>query len=118
VQKVVVEHQAATGAWQEIASRYTIEFRSKAARPVSKLRREFTAPAAGPNCKLRLRIAGVGQVAVSHIALTDGANVLHPKPLIAKKVLGVPAPTHGFPIPSDDDERSVLLLDFSSNYRA
>jgi hypothetical protein len=115
VQKVIIEQQEPDGGWKEVLGRYTIEFRGQAARPTSKLKRELTAPVDGPNHKLRLRVAGVGQVAASHLALTNGVNVLHLPPSPTKKILvGRPAPARGFPSQSVHDRRSVLLLDFAS----
>ncbi len=116
VQKVVVEQQQPDGTWHEIASRYTIEFRAYAARPSSKLKRELTAPVATSKQNLRLRMTGTGQVALSHIALTNGVELLLPRMRMhtKKNLLGRPAPKHGMPQLTAQDRRHPLLLDFTS----
>ena len=97
VQKVAVEEQQPDGTWRELASRYTIEFRAKAARPTAKIRREFSVPVDSSERPLRIVAAGVGQVAVSHLALTNGVITRRAIDWSQRKIVGVPAPTHGFP---------------------
>jgi hypothetical protein len=115
VQKVIVEQQQPDGTWHEIASRYTIEFRAKAARPVTKLKRELTAPVATSKQNLRLRVTGAGQVALSHIALTNGIERRLPRMRggFPKILLGDPAPKQGMPKLTVQDRRHVFLLDFT-----
>jgi hypothetical protein len=112
VQKIVVEQQAADGTWHELASRFTIEFRAQAARPRSKLRREFTVPVNDPAAPLRVAVRGVGQVAISHAALTDGVKVLRSRGYRVKHRLGRPAPSRGLPVIDWTRNQSALPLVF------
>jgi hypothetical protein len=48
LQRVVVEQQRADGVWEELYGRYTIEFRAFAARPRTRIKREFSVPV-GPD---------------------------------------------------------------------
>ena len=97
VQKVVVEQQNEDDSWRELASRFTIEFRAYAARPHTKIKREFTVPVASPDDKLRIAVHGTGQVAISHVLLTNGVKT-QPVPISnRKKVLGRRAPKRGLP---------------------
>lgn len=100
VAKVVVEQQGEAGDWQEIASRHTIEFRASAARPVTRIRREFTAPVASRTAPLRILVQGVGQLAISQVALTDGVARLTDARFARGRVLGTKAPKRGLPEPS------------------
>jgi hypothetical protein len=70
----VVAQQTADGLWQKLASQFTIEFRAFAARPHTKIKREFTVPVDSPTSRLRIAVRGVGQVAISHIALANGVE--------------------------------------------
>jgi hypothetical protein len=97
VQKVVVEQQAADGMWRELASRFTIEFRAFAARPRTKIKREFTVPVDSPGAKLRIAVRGVGQVAISHVVPTNGVENRRSRDFRLKKTLGRRAPAQGFP---------------------
>lgn len=97
VQKVVAEQQRPDGVWRELASRYTIEFRALAARPRSKLKREFTVPVDSPDAPLRISVHGVGQVALSHATLTDGLTTKRSVNYHQKIISGRPAPSEGFP---------------------
>jgi len=97
VQKLVVEQQEPDGSWRELASRFTLEFRAVAARPATRLKREFTVPVTGPTAKLRLGLRGVGQLAVSHVAVTDGVTVLRARDWARHRRLGRPAPRSGWP---------------------
>jgi hypothetical protein len=113
LQKVVVEQRQADGSWRTLHGLYTIEFRAFAARPYASIRHEISVPVtvaglaeAGPGSAtpatrpLRLAVRGVGQVAVSHVELTDGVVRLHPSGWLPsrKKILGRPAPRRGFPL--------------------
>ncbi len=97
VQKVIVEQQDEAGAWRELAGRFTIEFRAQAARPHTKLKREFTVPVDSPEAVLRLAVRGVGLVAISHVELTNGVKSLRSGEFRRKNILGQPAPKQGFP---------------------
>lgn len=97
VQKVVVEQQDGSGAWRELAGRHTIEFRAHAARPRTKLKREFTVPIESPEARLRIAVRGVGQVAISHATLTNGVESKRAKAYQQRKILGRRAPDRGFP---------------------
>jgi hypothetical protein len=96
-QRVAVEQQDGVGHWHELAGRHTIEFRAAAARPSSKIKREFTVPIDDPGLPLRLVAQGVGQVQVSHLALTNGVTTRRADDFRTKKTLGRPAPHRGFP---------------------
>ena len=96
-QKVAVEQQNFDGTLRELASRYTIEFRAKAAQPTAKIRREFTVPVESPESKLRITVRGVGQVAISQVALTDGVTIRHAIDWTRKKTIGNPISSQGLP---------------------
>ena len=97
-QKVVVEQQRPDGAWREIYGRVTIEFRARAARPhPTKLRLEFACPVDDPDAPLRIATRCVGQVAVSHIELTDGVATRQHRSQRTRHTLGEPAPKSGWP---------------------
>lgn len=98
VQKVVVEEKNASGEWREIIARYTIEFRSHAARPHTKIKREFVAPISIADATLRIAVRGVGPVALSHIHLTNGTTNFRSAHYREKKILGHEAPRQGFPV--------------------
>ena len=101
LQKVLVEQQAADGTWTTLAARFTIEFRAKAARPHATIKREFSVSVNEEVTTHPLRIAlrGVGEVAVSHVMLTDGVTTRRPAnwPQRERRALGTPAPASGFP---------------------
>ncbi len=111
VQKVMVEQQQPDGTWHEITSRYTIEFRAFAARPRTKLKRAFTVPVDSSAAKLRLAIHGVGQVMISHVALTDGVTTRQMRNFRARKTLGRRAPTRGLPS-LHGESGSIIVLRF------
>ncbi len=97
-QKVVVEQLQPDGAWREIYGRVTIEFRARAARPHPRdLRLEFACPVDDPDAPLRIATRCVGQVAISHIELTDGVSTRVHAPPRTRHVLGEPAPKSGWP---------------------
>jgi hypothetical protein len=115
VQKVIVEQQQPDGSWLELVSRHTIEFRAQAARPIAKLKRELTVPVTTPKQLLRVRVGGTGQVALSHIALANGIDLLRPRKrsTTSKTILGTPAPKRGIPWLTQPDPKQVLLLQFA-----
>ncbi len=96
-QKIVVEQRQPDGSWRELAARFTIEFRAAAARPATKLKREFTVPVDSPEAVLRIAVRGVGQVAISQVQVTDGVQSRRARTWTLKKVLGRKAPTRGLP---------------------
>jgi hypothetical protein len=109
VQKVVVEQRQSDGTWRELAARYTIEFRASAARPHSKLKREFTVPVESPAAGLRVLVRGVGQVAISHATLTNGVTTRRSTSYRDRILCGHPAPQSGFPdITAEPAEPFVL----------
>jgi hypothetical protein len=112
VQKVVVEQQASDGTWRELASRFTIEFRAQAARPRSKLKREFTVPVETPAVRLRLAVRGVGQVAISHVTLTNGVETRRSRNYRVRKILGQRAPSRGLPRLDWNENTGVMPLRF------
>lgn len=97
VQRVLVEQQDSGGIWRELASRYTIEFRAQAARPRTKIKREFTVPLDSREAAVRITLKGVGQVAISHMALTDGIETRRKHPFRQPKIMGKRAPAQGWP---------------------
>jgi len=97
VQEIVVEQRQLDSAWRELASRYAIEFRARYALPRSKGKREFTVPVDSPRTPLRIAVRGIGQVAISHLTLTNGMDILSDARFRLKKNLGCPASHHGFP---------------------
>jgi len=88
VQKVVVEQREPDGTWRELAARYTIEFRAHAAWSRSRIRREFSVPINVPEFAVRIALRGVGQVAISHIHLTDGIKTKKSIAWTQKHILG------------------------------
>jgi hypothetical protein len=96
-QKIAVEQLGPDGLWRELASRFTMEFRAQTARPRSKCKREFTVPVDSPTAKLRLAVRGIGQVAISHVTLTNGVESRRAANFREKKILGQPAAKRGFP---------------------
>jgi hypothetical protein len=110
VQKVVVEQQDEGGAWRELGARFTIEFRAQAARPRTKLKREFTVPVDSPGARLRIAVRGVGQVAISHATLTDGVETRRAASFHARQILGRAAPAAGLPVLDWSENRAVLPL--------
>jgi hypothetical protein len=113
VQKVVVEQLDADGAWRELAARFTIEFRAAAARPHSKLKREFTVPVDSPDAKLRVAVRGVGQVAVTHAVLTNGVDSRRSRTYAQRKILGRRAPGRGFPSFDWTENTGTVVLRFA-----
>ncbi len=133
VQKVVVEQQREDGSWRELASRFTIEFRAYAARPNTRIKREFTVPvtteswstgdparekmrgevAAPPILPpLRIAVRGVGQVAISHVVLTNGVEIRWAAGFRQKKILGQRAPKRGFHCFKEKLESEMAMLRF------
>lgn len=110
VQKVVLEEQLADGSWRELAARYTIEFRAAAARPRAKIRREFTAPVSSPAATLRIGVRGIGQVAISHIQVTNGIATKRARAYRDRRVIGRIAPARGLPEPAWDRNAGVLPI--------
>lgn len=100
LQKIIVEQQQSDGAWVELHSRFTIEFRAMAARPRTQLAREFSTPVSDPARPLRIALRGLGQVRLGNIVLTDGINVrriLSSDTSQSRPLLGHPAPAEGWP---------------------
>ena len=87
-QKVVVEQREPDGVWRELAERFTIEFRAQVARARTKFKREFTVPVDDPERKLRIAVRGIGQVAVSHVALTNGVKTERSAGFSGRKIMG------------------------------
>ncbi len=111
VQKIVVERQEPDGSWRELLARFTIEFRAQAARPRTKIRREFTVPVETGDAPLRIVVRGVGQVTISHVQLTNGVATRRSRLYRRKKVLGHRAPTRGLPNlePKPDEVMAVVF---------
>jgi hypothetical protein len=117
-QKVVVEQQAPDGTWRELAGRFTIEFRAQAARPKSRIKREFTVPVDLPDARLRIAVRGVGQVAVSHVSLTDGVESRRSQDYHGRSILGRRASPQGF-LPPDwtSNQTPALSVTFRQSGR-
>jgi len=96
-QKIVVEQRAPDGSWRELLARHTIEFRAQAARPTSKLKREFIAPIDSPDAILRIVLDGVGQVKISHIQVTNGTVTKRSVGFGRPQTIGSHAPANGLP---------------------
>ena len=99
LQRVVVECRDATGAWRTLHGRMTLEFRAEAARPRTAIRREFSVPVPSADTRLRIAVRGIGRVSLSHVELTNGPRVLHPRgwPGTRARTIGRAAPRAGFP---------------------
>ncbi|MFA5264330.1 MAG: family 20 glycosylhydrolase [Opitutaceae bacterium] len=104
LQRVAVEELQNDGAWRELHGRYTIEFRSSAARPHSPAKKEFSVPisakaATSGKTLVRIAVRGLGQVAISHVEASNGVRHLRSAGWHArdKRLLGEPAPKEGFP---------------------
>jgi hypothetical protein len=59
-------------------------------------------------------VRGVGQVAVSHVELTNGVVRLHPCGWLPtrKKILGPPAPRRGFPVVDFEKNTGSVAVSF------
>lgn len=110
VAKVMVEQEEADGTWRELASRHTIEFRAPAARAATRIRREFTVPVGDAEIPVRVRVNGVGQLGISHVALTDGCTTRTDARFRRPRVLGRKAPRRGLPDPMQSGKPTVLKL--------
>jgi hypothetical protein len=110
VAKVIVEEQDEGGQWREIAGRYTIEFRAAAARPATRIKREFTVPVPSRESALRLSIHGVGQAGISHAALADGRTRLVDARFRSIVLLGEKAPRQGLPDPRRRSKPLTLIF--------
>jgi Glycosyl hydrolase family 20, catalytic domain len=114
LQRVVVEARGADGEWRLLQGRMTIEFRANAARPRTSIRREFSAPVEGPEATLRIAVRGIGRVRLANVELTDGVAVLRPAgwPAARHRLVGLPAPTDGFPVPDWERNSGEMALVF------
>jgi hypothetical protein len=97
VQRVSVEQRDPGAGWRELAGRHTIEFRASAARRSARIVREFGVPLESPDAELRIVVRGVGQVAISHLAVTNGIRTRRRLDWSRRQTLGRPAPQRGFP---------------------
>lgn len=119
VQKVIVEQQEPDGTWRELAGRFTIEFRAQTARPRNKLKREFTVPVDLPDARLRIAVRGVGQVAVSHVSLTDGVEARRSQDYHVRSILGRRTSPQSFPQPDwTSNQAPALSVTFRQSGRA
>ncbi len=117
VQRVVVQQQAENGIWGDLGGRFTIEFRTKAARPQSRLVREWSVPVEDPHRPLRISVRGVGEVKLSHVQLTDGRTTLPNLtwPVRRHQSLGIPATTNGWVQYDSSVDRDVVALAFAAD---
>jgi hypothetical protein len=112
LQKIVVEQQNPNGAWEELHSVFTIEFKASAAQPRARIVREISVPVDAADARLRIAVRGLGQVAVSDIALTNGVSPRSPAGGRNKIILGQPAPHSGFPSIDWEHNGGEVELDF------
>jgi hypothetical protein len=119
LQKIVVECREADGSWRLLYGRMMLEFRAEAARPVTRLRREFSVPVPGPASALRIGVRGVGRVGIANLDLTDGVSVLRPTRWTAasRRTIGRPALAGGFPALDWERNADAAALDFSTKKR-
>ena len=120
LQKVVVEARTAAGTWEVLRGRVAIEFRAEAARPLARLRREFSVPVPGPETLLRVAVRGIGQVAIAGVELTDGVTTLVPRGWRAARRarIGTAAPASGFPDLDWGRNTGAVLLAFGRKKEA
>ena len=66
------------------------------------------------HARLRLAVRGVGQVALSHVALTNGVTRLGPPgwPATVKRILGRPARQRGFPVVNFAQNTAAIEIRF------
>ncbi len=74
-----------------------IEFRAMAAPVADQDQREFTVPVDSPAARLRIAVRGVGQVAISHMTLTNGIELRRNRNYSVRRILGRRAPGRGLP---------------------
>jgi Glycosyl hydrolase family 20, catalytic domain len=118
LQKIVVEQQSPNGAWKELHSMFTIEFKAAAAQPRARIVREISVPVDAADARLRIAVRGLGQVAVSDITLTNGVVARSPVGSRKKTILGQPAPHRGFPLINWDHNGGEVELDFKPQMNA
>ena len=97
--RVVLQQRNEDGDWDDLAGRYTIEFRSRAARRRSAVKQAWSVPVPDPEREYRVALRGIGEVAISQVRLTDG---LTERPNQAwrwaqRRRLGRPTPRQGWP---------------------
>jgi hypothetical protein len=114
LQKIVVEQQNPNGAWGELHSVFTIEFKAAAAQPRARIVREISVPVDAADARLRIAVRGIGQVAISGITLTNGVVARSPAGSRKKIILGQPAPHGGFPSIDWAHNGGEVELDFSN----
>ncbi|OAM87546.1 family 20 glycosylhydrolase [Termitidicoccus mucosus] len=114
LQKIVVQQRWPDGAWLDLHSRFTIEFRAEAARPRAALARPFSVPVDDPRLPLRIALRGLGQVAIGRPELTSGPAMLLPRgwPRRLRRRLGRPAPRAGFPKLDWTANNAIISLPF------
>ncbi|HVU35252.1 MAG TPA: family 20 glycosylhydrolase [Opitutaceae bacterium] len=100
VQLVAVEQKLEGQPWQTRQACHTIEFQAIAARRRTGIVREHAAPVDWDGDlnrppQLRIVVRGIGRVAVSELALTDGHRTFRAQ---SKRWIGRPAPRSGFPV--------------------
>ncbi len=115
LQKVLVEARGADGEWRQVHGRMAIEFRAGAARPRASIRREFSVPVESPDQDLRIAVRGIGRLGISNVELTDGVTILRSRgwPAARRRVIGLPAPREGFPVPDWERNAGEVVLDFA-----
>jgi hypothetical protein len=75
---------------------------------------QFSHASACHDLLLRLAVRGVGQVALSHVALTNGVTRLGPSgwPATVKRILGRPARQRGFPVVNFAENTAAIEIRF------
>jgi hypothetical protein len=116
LQRIVVESQGEDGVWTPLHARTLIEFMAEAARPATKLRREFSAPVPAADTRLRIGVRGIGRVGVTQVELSDGVTRLRPRrwPSSRIHILGTKAPKSGFPDLNWGRNNASVALDFGA----
>jgi hypothetical protein len=113
---IVVQQQQASGIWEDVRQRHTIEFRSIAARRRSQIKRGWSVPIDHPHRPLRLALRGLGQIAISQVLLTNGPITQRNQswPRGTRQELGEPSLESGWPELNWSENRDTVPLVFAS----
>ena len=117
-QRLGVEQQQPDGLWLELVSRPTQEFRTKAARATTRLKREFNVPIEDVAAPLRLTLRGAGRVSLSLVQLNNGIETMRARDWTHPRSFGPLAPTDGFPTGYPGTHTAEAVLTFSPALRA
>jgi len=111
---VVIQQQHPPDEWCDLRHRHTIEFRSRAARRQSRLKRAWSVPLADPHLPLRIALRGLGEVEISRVFLTNGVETLCNQswPRGQRWHLGHEAPPRGWVDLNWTQNQDAVALDF------